>query len=152
MHIGVIGTGYVGLVTGACFAEFGVFVTCVDKDEKKIKSLKKGHVPFYEPGLEELVERNVKQGRLKFTTKIKDAIESSLVIFIAVGTPPRGDGSADLKYVDEVAKEIARHINGYKIIVTKSTVPVGTGEKIREIISSEIRKGGKNPKEDIDFD
>jgi UDPglucose 6-dehydrogenase len=152
MHIGVIGTGYVGLVTGACFAEFGVFVTCVDKDEKKIKSLKKGHIPFYEPGLEELVERNVKQGKLRFTTKMKDAIESSLVIFIAVGTPPRGDGSADLKYVEEVAREIARHINDYKIIVTKSTVPVGTGEKIREIISSEIRKGKKSLKDDIDFD
>jgi len=145
MHIGIIGAGYVGLVTGACFAEFGVFVTCIDKDEKKIKSLKKGMVPFYEPGLDELVQRNIKHGRLKFTTKIKDAVESSLVIFIAVGTPPRGDGSADLKYVEEVAREIARHIDGYKIIATKSTVPVGTGEKIREIIS-------KNLKEQTDFD
>jgi len=145
MHIGIIGTGYVGLVTGACFAEFGLFVTCVDKDEKKIKSLKKGIIPFYEPGLDELVKRNIKQGRLKFTTKIKDATESSLVIFIAVGTPPRGDGSADLKYVEQVAKEIAMHIDGYKIIATKSTVPVGTGEKIREIIS-------KNLKEQVDFD
>lgn len=145
MHIGIIGTGYVGLVTGACFAEFGLFVTCVDKDEKKIKSLKKGIIPFYEPGLDELVKRNIKQGRLKFTTKIKDAAESSLVIFIAVGTPPRGDGSADLKYVEQVAKEIAMHMDGYKIIATKSTVPVGTGEKIRETIS-------KNLKEQVDFD
>lgn len=145
MHIGIIGTGYVGLVTGACFAEFGISVTCVDKDEKKIKSLKKGLIPFYEPGLDELVQRNIKQGRLRFTTRIKEAVESSLVIFIAVGTPPRGDGSADLKYVEEVAREIARHIDGYKVIATKSTVPVGTGEKLREIIS-------RNLKEQIDFD
>ncbi len=144
MHIGIIGTGYVGLVTGACFAEFGLFVTCVDKDEKKIKSLKKGLIPFYEPGLDELVKRNIKQGRLKFTTKVAKAVES-LVIFIAVGTPRRGDGSADMKYVEEVAREIARHLDGYKVIVTKSTVPVGTGEKLREIIS-------KNLKEQIDFD
>jgi UDPglucose 6-dehydrogenase len=145
MHIGIIGTGYVGLVTGACFAEFGLFVTCVDKDEKKIKALKKGLIPFYEPGLDELVRRNIKKGRLKFTTKIAKAVESSLVIFIAVGTPRRGDGSADMKYVEEVAKEIAKHLDGYKVIVTKSTVPVGTGEKLREIIS-------ENLKEQIDFD
>lgn len=139
MHIGVIGTGYVGLVTGACFAEFGVFVTCADKDEQKIKSLKKGIVPFYEPGLDELVQRSLKQGRLKFTTKIGEAIDDSLVVFIAVGTPPRGDGSADLKYIDEVAKEIAQQINGYKVIVTKSTVPVGTGRRIKEIISNQLK-------------
>jgi UDPglucose 6-dehydrogenase len=145
MHIGIIGTGYVGLVTGACFAEFGLFVTCVDKDEKKIRLLKKGEIPFYEPGIDELVKRNLKQGRLKFTTKIGKAVESSLVIFIAVGTPRRGDGSADLKYVEEVATEIAKAMDGYKVIVTKSTVPVGTGEKIREIIS-------KNLNGNIDFD
>jgi len=145
MHIGIIGTGYVGLVTGACFAEFGLFVTCVDKDEKKIKALKKGVIPFYEPGLDELVKRNVKQGRLKFTTKISGAVNSSLAIFIAVGTPRRGDGSADLKYVEDVAKELAGHMDGYKVIVTKSTVPVGTGEKLREIIS-------KHLKEQTDFD
>ncbi len=145
MHIGIIGTGYVGLVTGACFAEFGLFVTCVDKDEKKIKSLKKGEIPFYEPGLDELVKRNVKQGRLIFTTKIAKAVESSLVIFIAVGTPRRGDGSADMKYVEEVSVEIANHMDDYKVIVTKSTVPVGTGEKIREIIS-------RNLKSRTDFD
>jgi len=138
MHIGIIGTGYVGLVTGACFAEFGLFVTCVDKDEKKIKSLEKGLIPFYEPGLDELVKRNIKQGRLKFTTKIAKAVES-LVIFIAVGTPRRGDGSADMKYVEEVAREIAGHLDGYKVIVTKSTVPVGTGEKLREIISKQLK-------------
>jgi len=145
MHIGIIGAGYVGLVTGACFAEFGIFVTCVDKDEQKIKSLKKGKIPFYEPGLDTLVQKNVAQGRLKFTTKIAKAVESSLVIFIAVGTPRRGDGSADLKYVEGVAQEIASHINGYRVIVTKSTVPVGTGEKIREIISQNLR-------EQTDFD
>ena len=139
MHIGIIGTGYVGLVTGACFAEFGVFVTCVDKDEKKIKSLRKGIVPFYEPGLDDLVQRNIKQGRLKFTTKIEDVVNDCLVIFIAVGTPPRGDGSADLKYVDEVAEEIARHLNGYKVVVTKSTVPVGTGKRIARIITKNQR-------------
>ena len=145
MHIGIIGTGYVGLVTGACFAEYGISVTCVDKDEKKVKSLKKGSIPFYEPGLQELVGRNKKQGRLKFTTSIDGVVESSLVIFIAVGTPRRGDGSADMKYVEDVAREIAKNMNGYKVIVTKSTVPIGTGEKLREIIS-------KNLKEQIDFD
>src|SRR5512139_1853753 len=139
MHIGIIGTGYVGLVTGACFAEFGVFVTCVDKDEKKIRSLRKGTVPFYEPGLDDLVQRNIKQGRLTFSTKIADVVNDCLVIFIAVGTPPRGDGSADLKYVDEVAGEIAWHMNGYKVIVTKSTVPVGTGKRIARIISQNQR-------------
>ncbi|MBM4147208.1 MAG: UDP-glucose/GDP-mannose dehydrogenase family protein [Nitrospira sp.] len=139
MHIGIIGTGYVGLVTGACFAEFGLSVTCVDKDEKKINSLKKGAVPFYEPGIDELVKRNIKHGNLKFTTNIGKAVESSLVIFIAVGTPRRGDGSADLKYVEDVAREIARHMDEYKVIVTKSTVPVGTGEKLREIISRNLK-------------
>jgi UDPglucose 6-dehydrogenase len=140
MHIGIIGTGYVGLVTGACFAEFGVFVTCVDKDEKKIKALKKGVVPFYEPGLDDLVKRNIRQGRLRFTKKIGEAVDDSLVIFIAVGTPPRGDGTADLKYIDEVAREIARHVNGYKVIVTKSTVPVGTGKRVRQIIAENLKE------------
>jgi UDPglucose 6-dehydrogenase len=145
MHIGVIGTGYVGLVTGTCFAEFGVDVTCVDKDEKKIKSLKKGEIPFYEPGLEGLVKKNVKNGRLRFSTKIQDAVDTSLVIFIAVGTPPRGDGSADMRYVEAVAEEIAENIKGYKVIVTKSTVPVGTGAKLTKIISRKL-------KEQVDFD
>ncbi|WP_333656461.1 UDP-glucose dehydrogenase family protein [Dissulfurispira sp.] len=145
MHITIIGTGYVGLVTGACFSEFGVFVTCIDKDKNKIESLKNGVIPFYEPGLEDLVKRNFKQGRLKFSTDIGEAVEESLVIFIAVGTPPRGDGSADLSYVDDVAKEIANHIKSYKVIVTKSTVPVGTGERIRKIISQHL-------KEEVDFD
>jgi UDPglucose 6-dehydrogenase len=138
MHIGIIGTGYVGLVTGACFAEFGLFVTCVDRDEKKIRLLKKGQIPFYEPGVDELVRRNLKQGRLQFTTKVEKAVESSLVVFIAVGTPRRGDGSADLKYVEEVATAIAKAMDGYKVIVTKSTVPVGTGQQISEIISKNL--------------
>jgi UDPglucose 6-dehydrogenase len=145
MHIGVIGTGYVGLVTGTCFAEFGVDVTCVDKDEKKIKSLKKGEIPFYEPGLEGLVKKNLKSGRLRFSTRIQDAVDTSLVIFIAVGTPPRGDGSADMRYVEAVAEEIAENIKGYKVIVTKSTVPVGTGAKLTQIISKKL-------KEQVDFD
>lgn len=145
MHICIIGTGYVGLITGACFAEFGMDVTCVDKDLKKIKSLKKGLVPFYEPGLEELLQRNIKANRIHFSTSIAEAIDSSLVIFIAVGTPPRGDGSADMRYVEEVAKEIAGHMKSYKVVVTKSTVPVGTGERLRKIIS-------KNLREHVDFD
>ena len=134
MHISVIGTGYVGLVTGACFAEFGVNVTCMDSDAKRIEKLEKGEVPFYEPGISDLVAKGVRDGRLSFTTDIAKAVEKTLVIFIAVGTPPRGDGSADLSYVEEVGKGIARNMTGYKVIVTKSTVPVGTGEKLREVI------------------
>jgi UDPglucose 6-dehydrogenase len=145
MHIGIIGTGYVGLVTGACFAEFGVFVTCVDRDEKKIKDLNKGKVPFFEPGLETLVQKNLKNGRLSFSTRIQEAVDSSLVVFIAVGTPPRGDGSADMSYVETVADEIADSISGYKVVVMKSTVPIGTGAKLRAIISRKL-------KEQSDFD
>ncbi len=145
MHICVIGTGYVGLITGACFAEFGLNVTCVDNDKKKIASIKKGILPFYEPGLEELLQRNLRANRIRFTENIAGAVDSSLVIFIAVGTPPRGDGSADLKHVEDVGRKIAAYMKSYKIIVTKSTVPVGTGERLRNIIS-------KNLKETIDFD
>jgi len=140
LHIGVIGTGYVGLVTGACFAEFGVYVTCVDKDPSKIEVLRKGIVPFFEPGLEGIVNKNLKNGRLRFSTQIADAVKDTLVIFIAVGTPPRGDGSADLSYVEEVARQIAQHMNGYKVIVTKSTVPVGTGERLKKIISENLKE------------
>lgn len=134
MEIAVIGTGYVGLVTGVCFAELGNQVTCIDNDAKKIKALKKMVVPIYEPGIEELVRRNFKEKRLKFTTAIKEGIKNSSVVFIAVGTPSHPDGEADLTYVENVAREIARHLNGYKLIVEKSTVPVETGKWIERTI------------------
>jgi UDPglucose 6-dehydrogenase len=134
MNIAVVGTGYVGLVTGACFAEFGINVIGVDKDEAKIASLQKGKVPFFEPGLEELVGRNMKGERLSFTTDIEAAVQKSLAIFIAVGTPQDADGAADLRFVKEVALSVARHMNGYKVVVTKSTVPMGTGAMIRRTI------------------
>src|SRR5262245_28097092 len=127
MHIAVIGTGYVGLVTGACFAEFGVEVTCVDVDETKIEKLNNGVIPIYEPGLDQIVERNVRAGRLHFTTDIKSAVEQALVIFIGVGTPPQDDGSPNMSYYRQAALDIAGAMNGYKVLVTKSTVPVGTG-------------------------
>jgi len=135
MHIAVIGTGYVGLVTGACFAEFGVDVICVDVDEEKISQLTKGVMPIYEPGLEHLVAKNTQAGRLKFTTDVSHAVQQSLVIFLAVGTPPKPDGSPDLSFVEAAAGSIAEHMNGYKVVVTKSTVPIGTGEHIRELIN-----------------
>jgi UDPglucose 6-dehydrogenase len=134
MHIAVIGTGYVGLVTGACFADFGMRVTCVDKDESKISSIKSGVMPIYEPGLDAMVSKNVREGRLSFSTDVRGAVEQSLVVFLAVGTPPSGDGSADMTQIDEVAYEIAKSLNGYKVIVTKSTVPVGAASRIRKII------------------
>jgi UDPglucose 6-dehydrogenase len=135
MHIAVIGTGYVGLVTGACFAEFGVDVTCVDVDEDKIERLLKGVMPIYEPGLEHLVLKNTQAGRLRFTTDVRQAVEQALVIFLAVGTPPKPDGSPDLSFVEQAASSVADYMNGYKVIVTKSTVPIGTGERIRKLIS-----------------
>ena len=134
MHIAVIGTGYVGLVTGACFAEFGVDVTCVDIDADKIARLIAGEMPIYEPGLEQLVTKNMESGRLRFTTDIKQAVEQALVIFLAVGTPPKADGSPDLRFVESAARSIGEHMNGYKVIVTKSTVPIGTGENIRKLL------------------
>src|ERR1700730_16241349 len=134
MHIAVIGTGYVGLVTGACFAEFGVDATCVDVDADKIERLSAGIMPIYEPGLEQMVSKNVQAGRLRFTTDIKPAVEKALVIFLAVGTPPNEDGSPDLSFVEAAARSVAAHMNGYKVLVTKSTVPIGTGERLRELI------------------
>ena len=134
MHISIIGTGYVGLVTGTCLANFGLSVTCIDNDEQKINLLNNDKIPIYEPNLEDLIVKNVKENRLKFTTDLKKAVVESQVIYIAVGTPPNGDGSADLKQVEQVAREIAKHINGYKVIVNKCTVPVGTARKIKKII------------------
>jgi UDPglucose 6-dehydrogenase len=145
MNICVVGTGYVGLVTGVCFAEFGLNVTCVDKEEPKIRLLQSGKVPIYEPGLEELLRKGMKEGRISFTTDLGQAVRQSLVIFIAVGTPSDQSGMADLKYVKEVALGIAHNLNGYKVVVTKSTVPVGTGKLIEGII-------GQNRLEDVPFD
>jgi UDPglucose 6-dehydrogenase len=134
MNICMVGTGYVGLVTGACFADFGMNVVCVDKDAAKIAALQRGEIPIYEPGLDAVVSRNERAGRLRFTTDLKTAIEESLAIFIAVGTPPRADGSPDMTFVRQVAEAIAQHMNGDKVVVTKSTVPTGTGKMIEQIL------------------
>jgi UDPglucose 6-dehydrogenase len=140
MKITIVGTGYVGLVTGTCFAETGLNVTCVDVDEKKINKLLNGEIPIYEPGLEQMVERNVKKERLAFSTSLKESIVDSEVIFIAVGTPPDEDGSADLKYVLAVAREIGQYMDHYLVVVTKSTVPIGTANKVRAAIHGELEK------------
>jgi UDPglucose 6-dehydrogenase len=138
MHIAVIGTGYVGLVTGACFAEFGVDVTCVDVDKVKIDKLHQGIIPIYEPGLDQIVEKNVKAGRLHFTTDIKSAVQQALVVFLAVGTPPQPDGTPDMSFYRQAAKDVAEAMNGYKVLVTKSTVPVGTGKWLRQFVSENL--------------
>lgn len=142
MNICVIGTGYVGLVAGTCFAESGNDVICVDIDAKKVERLNNGEVPIYEPGLEELVKRNREDGRLRFTTDLSLAVRESLICFIAVGTPPGEDGSADLKYVIEVAKGIGISMDGYRVIVDKSTVPVGTADKVKKAVQVELQKRG----------
>ena len=148
MKISIIGSGYVGLVSGACFAEFGVEVTCIDKDKNKIKSLRNGVIPIYEPGLDDLVKKNLKEKRIKFETNLPKGIRGASAIFIAVGTPARrGDGHADLSFVYNVAEEIAISLNEYAVIINKSTVPVGTGKKVFEIIQKNIR--GKNLKFDV---
>jgi UDPglucose 6-dehydrogenase len=141
MNICMIGTGYVGLVTGACLADFGMDVVCVDKDADKIAALQRGEIPIYEPGLKEVVSRNERAGRLRFTTDLKAGIQDCLAIFIAVGTPPKPDGSPDLTFVRQVAAAIAEHMNGYKLVVTKSTVPTGTGRMIEQILRE---KNGKH--------
>lgn len=148
MKIAIVGTGYVGLVTGACFAEMGLNVVCVDIDEKKIKMLKKGEMPIYEPGIEDLVNKNVEEGRLSFTSSLVDVLDEVSVIFSAVGTPPDEDGSADLKYVLSVAREVGQNMKDYKLLVTKSTVPVGTADKVKAAISQELNARGV----DIEFD
>jgi UDPglucose 6-dehydrogenase len=137
LKIAVVGTGYVGLVAGACFAESGNDVICVDNNAAKVRMLRRGKVPIYEPGLEELVHRNAQEGRLTFTTALPKAVRDSTIVFIAVGTPQGEDGSADLKYVLDVARDIAKAMNGYKVIVDKSTVPVGTSERVREVVRRE---------------
>ena len=148
MNIAIVGTGYVGLVSGTCFAEMGAHVTCVDVDAQKIQKLKDGIMPIYEPGLEELVKRNVEFGRLRFTTDLTEVLDDVEVVFSAVGTPPDEDGSADLKYVLAVAKQFGQNINKYTILVTKSTVPVGTAKKVKAAIQAELDKRGV----DIPFD
>ena len=148
MNIAVVGTGYVGLVSGTCFAEMGVNVTCVDVNEEKIKSLLDGQIPIYEPGLDEMVLRNHREARLNFTTDLKTCLDNVDIVFSAVGTPPDEDGSADLTYVLEVARTVGRNINKYVLLVTKSTVPVGTAQKVKKAIHEELEKRGV----DIEFD
>lgn len=142
MNIAIVGTGYVGLVSGTCFAEMGVNVTCVDIDKEKIARLERGDIPIYEPGLDEMVLRNAKEGRLHFTTQLTSVIDDVDMVFSAVGTPPDEDGSADLRYVLEVAKEFGQNIHKYTVLVTKSTVPVGTARKVKATIEAELAKRG----------
>ncbi len=148
MNIAIVGTGYVGLVSGACFAEMGIDVTCVDIDQNKIDRLLRGDIPIYEPGLDDLVKRNVEAGRLHFTTDLTTCLDDVEVVFSAVGTPPDEDGSADLKYVLNVARTFGRNIKKYTILVTKSTVPVGTAQKVKAAILEELDKRGV----DVEFE
>jgi len=148
MKVSIVGTGYVGLVTGTCFAETGLSVTCVDIDKEKVEGLRKGKVPIYEPGLETMIKRNVEKGRLFFTTNLKESLVDADALFIAVGTPPDENGSADLKHILTVGRNIGQLIDHYMVIVTKSTVPVGTAEKVRKVIREEITKRGT----DVEFD
>ena len=148
MNIAIVGTGYVGLVSGTCFAEMGANVTCVDVDKQKVEDLQQGRVPIYEPGLDEMVLRNFREERLKFTTDLSSCLDDVEIVFSAVGTPPDEDGSADLKYVLEVARTIGAHMNKYVLVVTKSTVPVGTANKVKAVIQDELDKRKVN----IDFD
>ncbi len=149
MKTSIVGTGYVGLVSGTCFAETGINVSCVDIDKEKIDNLKKGIIPIYEPGLEKMVERNIKNGRLTFTTELKETLSECQVVFSAVGTPPDEDGSADLKYVMDVAREVGKHMTEYLVFVTKSTVPIGTANKVKLAIQEELDKRGESIKFDV---
>ncbi len=149
MNVAVVGTGYVGLVSGTCFAQMGVNVTCIDINEEKINNLNKGIIPIYEPGLDELIKKNVEDGRLHFSTSLKDTLNNSEIVFIAVGTPPGEDGSADLKYVLEVAREFGRNIKKYTLLVTKSTVPIGTSQKVKAAVEEELAKRGANVTFDV---
>lgn len=149
MNIAIVGTGYVGLVSGTCFSDMGINVTCVDVDQTKIENLKNGIIPIYEPGLEEMVKKNIKARRLKFETDLTKVLDDVDVVFSAVGTPPDEDGSADLKYVLAVARTIGQHINKYTVVVTKSTVPVGTAAKVKATIQAEIDKRGVNVEFDV---
>lgn len=149
MKIAIVGTGYVGLVTGTCFAEMGTEVYCIDIDQKKIENLEKGVIPIFEPGLDEMVERNHKAGRLHFSTDLSSILNDVDVVFSAVGTPPDEDGSADLKYVLEVARTVGKHLNKYIVVVTKSTVPVGTAKLVKQAVQEELNKRGKS---DLKFD
>ena len=149
MNIAIVGTGYVGLVSGTCFSDMGINVTCVDVDQTKIENLKNGIIPIYEPGLEEMVKKNIKSRRLKFETDLTKVLDDVDVVFSAVGTPPDEDGSADLKYVLAVARTIGQHINKYTVVVTKSTVPVGTAAKVKATIQAEIDKRGVNVEFDV---
>ncbi|WP_417941212.1 UDP-glucose dehydrogenase family protein [Flavobacterium sp. RS13.1] len=149
MKIVIVGSGYVGLVTGACFSEVGIDVSCVDIDQNKIDNLNKGIIPIYEPGLEDMIARNMKKGRLSFTTDLAEALQHAEVLFISVGTPPDEDGSADLKYVLAVARECGKHINGYLLVVTKSTVPVGTSAKVKQALQEELDKRNVDIKFDV---
>ena len=149
MNIAIVGTGYVGLVSGACFADTGAQVTCVDVDAAKIERLQQGDIPIYEPGLEDLVLKNVRAGRLKFTTSLAEVLNDQQIVFSAVGTPPDEDGSADLTYVLQVAETIGKNLNKYMVVVTKSTVPVGTAQKVSETIQRELDKRGVDVKFDV---
>ncbi|MDD4099993.1 MAG: UDP-glucose/GDP-mannose dehydrogenase family protein, partial [Candidatus Cloacimonetes bacterium] len=149
MKLAVIGSGYVGLTSGACFADMGNTVICVDKDSRKIDMLNKGEIPIFEPGLENMVHRNMEAGRITFTTDLKSAVQEALIIFIAVGTPPDEDGSADLSYVLSAAAEIATHMDGYKVIVDKSTVPVGTADLVKAQVQQKLDERGAKVEFDV---
>src|SRR3989338_202071 len=152
MNIAIVGSGYVGLVTGVCMAQIGHTVFCVDNDQQKINKLKQGHIPIYEPGLEELLKKHMKKKRIIFTTSIKEATRKSLAIFIAVGTPSKPNGEADLTYVENVAREIALNMDSYKLIIEKSTVPADTGKRVERTIKLNLPRKYKNKKGGFNFD